>query len=43
MEKRLRVTAENMRKLASKPLTIIEEEEGEASGAAANKLARWAS
>jgi hypothetical protein len=43
MEKRLQATAEHMRKIASKPTTIFEEEEGEASGAAAKTLARWAS
>jgi uncharacterized protein YciW len=40
MEKRLQAIAEHMRKMASKPPTIIEEEEeGEASGAAVNGLA----
>jgi hypothetical protein len=43
MKKRLRTTVKHMRKLASKPLTIIKEEEGEASRTAAVRLARWAS
>jgi hypothetical protein len=43
MEKRLKATTEHMRKMASKPPTIAEEEEGEVSGAAADRLARWAS
>jgi hypothetical protein len=42
MEKRLKATAENMRKMTSKPPTIAEEE-GEALGAAGDRLARWAS
>jgi uncharacterized protein YciW len=36
MEKRLQAQVEHVRKLASKPGTILEEEEGEASGAAAD-------
>jgi hypothetical protein len=41
IEERLRAKAEHMRKIVSKPLTIIEEEEGEATGVAADRLARW--
>jgi hypothetical protein len=41
MEKRLKATADHMRKMVSKPPTIIkEEEEGEASEAAVKGLAR---
>jgi hypothetical protein len=36
MKRRLRATTEHMQKLASKLPTIIEEEEGAVSGAAAN-------
>jgi hypothetical protein len=43
MEKRLKAAAEHMRNMASKPSTIVEEEEGEASRAAADRLARWVS
>jgi hypothetical protein len=43
MKKRLKATAEHICKLTSKPPTIFEEEEGEALGTAANRLARWAS
>jgi hypothetical protein len=43
MEKRLKVIAEHMRKIVSKPPTIIEDEEGEVSEAVAGQLSRWAS
>jgi hypothetical protein len=44
MKKRLKARAENIRRLANKPPTILkEEEEGEASGMAVARLARWAS
>jgi hypothetical protein len=43
MEKRLKATAEHMRKMASKPLTITEEEQEEAPEAAVDRLARWVS
>jgi hypothetical protein len=36
IEKRLAEKAKHMRKMASKPLTISEEEQGEVSGAVAN-------
>jgi hypothetical protein len=42
MEKRLKAKVEHVRRLVSKPATI-EEEEGEASGAAAARLSRCAS
>jgi hypothetical protein len=42
MERRLLAIAEHMRKIVSKPPTIFKEEEGEVSGAVANKLSRWA-
>jgi hypothetical protein len=42
-EKRLKARTEQIRKNISKPPTIIAEEEGEASGAAADRLTRWAS
>jgi hypothetical protein len=42
MEKRLKEKADHMNKMANKPLTIIEEE-GEVSGAGANRPARWVS
>jgi hypothetical protein len=42
MERRLKATVDHMTKIVSKPPTVIEEEEGEASGTA-NRLARWAS
>jgi hypothetical protein len=40
IEKRLEARAEHIRRLTNKPPTRWEEEEGEASGAAANRLAR---
>jgi hypothetical protein len=40
MEKRLRATAEHMRKMTSNLLTILEEEEGKVLGAAADRLTR---
>jgi hypothetical protein len=43
MEKRLAARTEHVRKLVHKPVTLGEEEEGEASVAAVDRLARWAS
>jgi hypothetical protein len=43
MEKRLMAKTKQIRTLISKPPTIWEEEEGEALGMVAAKLARWAS
>jgi hypothetical protein len=43
MEESLAARTEHIRKVASKPPTIFEEKEGEASGAVAARLARWAS